>query len=46
MGLYVSRVICEKLGGDICAFSDGLDKGTLFEFRIQLENTSFSQFFH
>ena len=34
IGLYASKVICEKLGGDICCFSEGEDMGAVFEFRI------------
>ena len=35
IGLYASKVICEKLGGDICCFSgDEEQDGTVFEFRI------------
>ena len=34
IGLFASKVICEKLGGDICFFSNGLNKGAIFEFRI------------
>ena len=34
IGLYASKVICEKLGGDICCFSEGEDMGTVFEFRV------------
>ena len=36
IGLFASKVICEKLGGDICVFSNGQNKGAIFEFRIQL----------
>ena len=34
LGLYVSKVICEKLKGDIACFSNGIGSGTTFEFRI------------
>ena len=34
IGLYTCKLICERLGGDICCFSDGPDTGTTFEFRI------------
>lgn len=40
IGLYVCKVICEKLGGDICCFSDGQGCGATFEFRIQMQETS------
>lgn len=39
-GLFTSKVICEKLGGDICCFSNGPGTGSTFEFRIQLTLTS------
>ena len=38
IGLYASKVICEKLGGDIFCFSSDEDyDGAIFEFRIQLK---------
>ena len=34
IGLCVSQLICEQLGGDISCFSDGEGLGALFEFRL------------
>lgn len=39
LGLFVSKVICERSGGDISCFSNGLGQGSSFEFRIQVEET-------
>ena len=36
IGLFTSKIICEKLSGDICCFSTGQGEGATFEFRIQL----------
>ena len=39
IGLFTSKIICDKLGGDICCYSDGQNQGATFEFRIQLVGT-------
>lgn len=38
IGLFVSKLLCERSGGDICCFSDGQGCGTTFEFRIYLKS--------
>ena len=42
LGLFVSKLICERSKGDICCFSKGLGHGAAFEFRIQVEKASTS----
>ena len=37
LGLYTSKLICEKLGGDICYFSEGPFSGNCTEFRIRVK---------
>ena len=34
IGLFISKLLCEKSGGDISCFSDGLGCGATFEFRL------------
>ena len=41
MGLFVAKLICERMGGDICCFSASNDvihhnQGSIFEFRMQM----------
>ena len=40
IGLYASKIICEKLGGDISCFTNQNSSGTTFQFRIQLRQTN------
>ena len=38
LGLYVSKVICERNKGDISCFSLGLGHGSTFEFRMKMQH--------
>ena len=41
IGLFISKLLCERSGGDISCFSDGLGCGTTFEFRVVLQSSSY-----
>ena len=37
LGLFISKLIVESYGGEISAHSEGLDRGSVFSFSMQMK---------